>query len=661
MNKITILLSLFLVMSGIMHAQVQARIGTVTDAFPGTEITIPVYLSGFSSTASYQLSAIDFRIFCDTSIATYNRIEISNSYTNLSEWVSNGVNGSLRANWLEPNFGSISFPDNTPIIDFVLDYKGGNATLAFELCILADVNLNPIENIELISGSITQAAGSGTTLWNGTGVWTTTANWSNGVPGDSAVARIVTGQLEVANSAVCKTLTIETGTTLIIKPGGSLTVNDTLINNGSLIAEADATLYGSLIINKKIQQTGSTTIQRIMEAGKTYGLGSMVANGSASAFIGSGTLSAFAENQNAFSALTGSTLSDGIGYLFASSGNNLLETEGQPLVSLPAKTLAYTTGGSAATSGWNYLANPFTSAFSLAEGLTLTNADKTVYAWDNGRYHVWNGTTGTLTNGIIPYGWAFFVKANSAGGQITLKKEGKQHAFSAFSGNLNTTATILPLTVTVFEAVEKTDVAFIQLDENANFGFDNQYDAWKLPNAASMPELYLYGDNGIKLAVNAIPFAPATMKLGFKAPEDGAYTIAAPSANIFNPGSPVQLYDKLLDATKDLRTENHFFSSEAGTFNDRFELILSGVGIEDPEMQEHFLIFAVNSSIRIKALSEVNESVMIQVRDIKGSLLSSQTAAFWAGSEIKLPSSSGIRIVTVQTTKELFTVKVIVQ
>lgn len=80
--------------------------------------------------------------------------------------------------------------------------------------------------------------------------------------------------------------------------------------------------------------------------------------------------------------------------------------------------ITYTINGSGAE-GFNMVANPYPFAidWDAIEGWTKTNMSNSIYVWNAnanggfGGYEVWNGTTGTRTNGkIAPY-QAFWVEA----------------------------------------------------------------------------------------------------------------------------------------------------------------------------------------------------------------------------------------------------------
>lgn len=74
--------------------------------------------------------------------------------------------------------------------------------------------------------------------------------------------------------------------------------------------------------------------------------------------------------------------------------------------------------------GWNMLGNPFDDPIDWDLGWTRTNIAGSVFVWDpaymGGGYRVWNGTTGSLADGIISRGSGFWARLTAADGELTV-------------------------------------------------------------------------------------------------------------------------------------------------------------------------------------------------------------------------------------------------
>jgi len=84
----------------------------------------------------------------------------------------------------------------------------------------------------------TWTAGAGTTAW------TTSGNWSKGVPGVTSNVTISTASFypEITSTVSINRLTIDSGTSVTVKSGYNLTVNDAIANAGTLTVENNANL-----------------------------------------------------------------------------------------------------------------------------------------------------------------------------------------------------------------------------------------------------------------------------------------------------------------------------------------------------------------------------------------------------------------------------------
>ncbi|HEX9953211.1 MAG TPA: T9SS type A sorting domain-containing protein [Rubricoccaceae bacterium] len=79
--------------------------------------------------------------------------------------------------------------------------------------------------------------------------------------------------------------------------------------------------------------------------------------------------------------------------------------------------VSFTPTGSVQEDGWTLAGNPFDLGLDWdAAGWTKVNVDNTLYVWDRtaGVFRTWNGTTGSLGDGIVAEFQGFWVKANAA-------------------------------------------------------------------------------------------------------------------------------------------------------------------------------------------------------------------------------------------------------
>ncbi|MEM6328337.1 MAG: T9SS type A sorting domain-containing protein, partial [Bacteroidota bacterium] len=138
--------------------------------------------------------------------------------------------------------------------------------------------------------------------------------------------------------------------------------------------------------------------------------------------------------------------------------------------------------------GWNLLANPFTQAIAWdAAGWTKTDVSNSVHVWDpnylGGSYRVWNGLTGSLEDGVIPQGNAFWVQAASASAALTVPeaaKVGREETMGrTASSESETDASSLAFRLASEARPELGAEAFVVFADGATDDLDRT-DAWVL-------------------------------------------------------------------------------------------------------------------------------------------------------------------------------------
>lgn len=130
----------------------------------------------------------------------------------------------------------------------------------------------------------------------------------------------------------------------------------------------------------------------------------------------------------------------------------------------------------------------------------------------------------------------------------------------------------LKLTVVGNGYSDQTIVVFIPA---ATWGFDPEYDAYKLQGIIQAPQLYSIIP-GINLAINALPEIPINLKvqLGFKVGAVNTYTITATEASTFNPPVSILLEDTKDSVLVDLVTNPvYVFSADPADDVERFRLL----------------------------------------------------------------------------------------
>lgn len=167
-----------------------------------------------------------------------------------------------------------------------------------------------------------------------------------------------------------------------------------------------------------------------------------------------------------------------------------------------------------ADTGWNFVGNPYGAPIDWDNnsGWTKTNIDQTIYIWepDENSYKTWNGSTGTLGNGIIPPFQAFWIKAstpqNSSQPELLVSEEAKTLQ-SAFDFVGKRAGDKIPEIELHLKHEGTTNRIFFSFYEDAKVGKDSR-DAYHLqppPGIANYAELFSIGRQKNRYNINALP------------------------------------------------------------------------------------------------------------------------------------------------------------
>ncbi len=461
-----------------------------------------------------------------------------------------------------------------------------------------------------------------TSLWTGTinSDWFNSNNWSNGIPGP---------------------------VTLVTIPGG-LTNYPTLLSP-TAIAEITINSGGSFI-GSEFLTTGSALVKRDIVNTDYHFIASPVGNTSIGNVFPLNQLEVWAREYNETSGDWENLTSDDI--LVVGKGYTVQMNQPQTALfagvinSLPVTSTLnrLNPGVDPSRVGWNLLGNPFASAidWDMTEHSTI---DGSVYIWSGTQYISWNGTSGALTNGIIPAANSFFAKTEVHGSTLTIPLTARVHSSIGFYKS--TVANLLELTV---EGNNSSDKTFIHFNEQATADFDNDYDAYKLFGNYDAPQLFSIIPGNI-LSINELPMVGnEVVNLGFKSNILAAYTLNASGIDNFPSNVSVSLQDVKLDIIQDLKVNPVYsFTYEEGDAENRFRLkFLDMTGFTESALQG-IKVFSFDKTVVVENANR--HQGVVRIYDITGRELSSQKLDGQPTSYFTLQVTTGTYIVKVLSTK----------
>lgn len=316
-------------------------------------------------------------------------------------------------------------------------------------------------------------------------------------------------------------------------------------------------------------------------------------------------------------------LKAGKGYIFQASASCTLSImiEKEKFGKLPNVKFDCNLEANASTNeqdaSWNFVGNPFTSFFDLND----MGYNAPVTRWNGSGYEaVRPGDDDYIFH---PYE-AFFVQRPTGSSSIEFDPEHRmtqigsnnrktENAKKAMKRQLNPERLLVNLAITDGKNADKTRVVFNQAKSNK---YEMDCDAAKFESAVSAVQLYSVEAQGGKMAINERP--SGSVQLGFSAKAAGDYTISAERMD-----QPVLLKDNLMNITYDLSNGDYSFSSEAGTFDNRFMLLIDGgaTGIADIAKEAGVNIMPSTNGINLTGV----DGKTVNVYSLSGALFATRT------------------------------------
>lgn len=485
-------------------------------------------------------------------------------------------------------------------------------------------------SLYVVGGAVTS------TTWDGTA-------WSNGAP-TSTIDAIIAGNYSTgANAINAKSVTVNSGT-LTVNASGSLTIQNELNNvGGSVIVENNA----NLIQVSNISNTGEITVNRngaslmLLD----YSLWSSPVSGEKLKAFSPNTLDnrfyTYNPTTNIYVPVAAPATTD-----FASGNGYLIRVPNDhpttPTIWSGTFTGVPNNGNisvSGLTSGtFNAVGNPYPSTISADAFITANNLTEPLYFWRKTNaaagtaYATYTmagavgtpGNGGITPNGTIQVGQGFIVKTNS-----------NSIAFANTMRNANTANQILRTSTTEKNRIwlnlskgnEPVNQMMVAYMDGATSEIDNTLDGRYINDNETALTSSLKGEEFV-IQAKGLPFDSSDIvPLSFKTELAGSFTIAIDKVDgLFLGNQEIVLKDLKSGTEQNLKTGSYTFTSEAGTFKNRFEIAFKNnqtLDINTPNFDENsVIVFNQNGTLNVSTVE--NKIKSIRVFDIRGVLITEQ-------------------------------------
>ena len=308
------------------------------------------------------------------------------------------------------------------------------------------------------------------------------------------------------------------------------------------------------------------------------------------------------------------------------------------------------------TNNVNLIGNPYPCSLNadlfLNDTGNVSKIQGSIYLWTHNTpisggsytsddYAVWNifGATGTSPaissginnnqpNGHVAAGNAFFVEGIT-NGNVTFNNTMREAGNNNFFFRMNA-----PVAIESFEKhrlwleISNDEGLFKQIllgyAQDATSGRDRSYDAVYLDAGNPLSIYSIIGQDYFTINANGLPFNDQDIHpLGYNVTTAGAYKIDMPIFDGLFEGQDVYLEDKLLNVIHDLKRGTYNFTTEAGTFNERFVLRFTTLALGNPQFNANSVVVYKNEQgLHVTTGNIVMKSVIIY--DVAGRLITSQ-------------------------------------
>ena len=405
-------------------------------------------------------------------------------------------------------------------------------------------------------------------------------------------------------------LVIGSGAVLTVSAGSYLTVGGNYSNSGTVTLESTQSAYSQLKISGGTA-TGNVVQSQYLEAG-SHLVSSPVSQGFTTTSGDKLKLYSYDATAGNWATIGANTTTAGLGFAARVDATQipfLTAAASASVTGTPNTSMTHTLGYFAANSlaggsgaGWNLIGNPYTCGLDWST-VSLTNVNSAFYIWDPSTTSYKYYSTGGITNAVIPPMQAFWVQATQAGASIstTMATNGSVSSSPAY---YKTIPDNLIVTVTKAGDSATTDRLWVANIQGTCDGFDGAYDAWKMTNGPTMPNVFTW-DLGERIAINATEIdAAKVLPMGF------SYAVAATKFGVsleqVTGGQYYDVYleDKLTGSYHDLNQSDYSFTHQGWTQEGpRFALhfSLSTVGVEEPNAADRFVAYQNQDRIVLRS------------------------------------------------------------
>ncbi len=480
------------------------------------------------------------------------------------------------------------------------------------------------------------ASSNNSTTWDGT-------TWSNGTP-DLTKDVIIKGKVTVDTQLEAKTFTVsDAGGSVVVKSGARLIVDGKIDNQAGLTGLVVEN-GGNLIQNQNVANSGAITVNRdsksMVRNDMTFWSSPVQQEASQQ------TIRSFSPETLYNRFWTYNETTDEFTQILTSDTDSKLFEPGKGVSIRVKNTLPtgqntihngaflgvpfngdITVPVQFTANGYNLVGNPYASNINVEKFLLANENVNSLYFWTHqfpvgfseyannyAAFNVVGGVIPDLSN--ISVGQGFIVGLSQATPTVNFNNTMRTSQDAFFYKNSIAEKNRIWLSLSK-ESKTISQILLAYMDGATNDA-DNQIDA-KVMQRGSSAIYSLINNEAYAIQGRSLPFkTDDVVKLGFETLEQGNYTINIEKADgLFEKGQIVYLRDKELNQVHNLSESAYSFTSKAGIFDTRFELVYTNKTLGTDELsKENVIVYTKNNTIVVDA--KQNKISSVELYDIQG-------------------------------------------
>jgi hypothetical protein len=291
---------------------------------------------------------------------------------------------------------------------------------------------------------------------------------------------------------------------------------------------------------------------------------------------------------------------------------------------------------------------------------TNGNQDNNAYCqWNDGLFQSNNESQVANPNGIIRTGQGFFVQATGAGTALVFNNGQRRSDVSNQFFRQGMTQDVYWLNLTNTSGLfSQTVVSYKEYATNGVDRYDGKNIGAATMSLASTIDGVEFGIQGKASFVDT-----DVVPLSFKVATAGNYTIAIDhTLGLFNGSQAIYLKDKMLQTIHNLTAGAYVFTTDSGTFTDRFEVVYreSALGVDNPNFTANQVVIYKDESNQIVVNTGTIIMNTIRVFDVRGRLLTTKNSINASQTSLQVDVATQVLLVQVTSVDgETVTKKVI--